>query len=130
MEDRNDQNLHEGSVSDALFGTSSDAIIEGLHQGVLTAQSFNGATEEDTGRADDKNQIVNEQDQNEITNALVNDEFSSSTSNQASQSVAGNNQPMSKSEAQAILSENNHLDEAGDTESSVIPANSEKDKIN
>ncbi len=56
--------------SSPILGTSSDAIIEGLHHGDFT-------TENDTsGMATpvDKEQIVNEQDQHEIVNAGADEE--------------------------------------------------------
>lgn len=128
MEDRNEQFKNEGNVSDALFGTSSDAIIEGLHQGVLTSQAINDGTEADT--TDDKNQIVNEQDQNDITNALEEDEVINTSTDKPPLTAADYTPPMSKSEADTILSEDEHLDEAGDSEDGVSSQNLEKDKIN
>lgn len=128
MEDNNEQFKNEGNVSDALFGTSSDAIIEGLHQGVLTTQSLNDDVTEDNDG--DKNQIVNEQDQNEITNAPEDDDYSNAASTTASVPSTNSTSPMSKAEANALLTENDHLDETGDSESGVVSRNSENDKIN
>ena len=127
MEDQNRQRPVEGNVSDAVFGTSSDAIIEGLHQGILTAQSFTDAPENEPG---DRNQIVNQQDQQDITNASEDDEYTESLPDQAQERTTDNPPLMSKTEAASILSENEHLDEAGDSEEGVSSKNSEKDKIN
>ena len=128
MEEHNDQFLSEGNVSDALFGTSSDAIIEGLHQGVLTTQPASDASDE--GNTDDKNQIVNEQDQQDITNALEDDEFTPSSTEKTPSISSEYTPPITKSEAEDILSEDDHLDEAGDSEDGVSSQNLEKDKIN
>lgn len=51
--------------SSPILGTSSDAIIEGLHHGDFTTEN------DASGMASpvDKEQIVNEQDQHEIVNA-------------------------------------------------------------
>ena len=122
MEDHNMHQSSEGSVSDALFGTSSDAIIQGLHQGILQAQQVNDG---------DKNQIVNEQDQNEVTNTLEGDQYNPpSTAGQATLADTGSTSLMSKDEAQTLLSENNHLDETGDSEAGVFPENEEIKKLN
>ena len=128
MEENTDQFLSEGNVSDAVFGTSSDAIIAGLHQGVLSAQSTVDAQEEGTGN--DKNQIVNEQDQHEITNAPEDIDFTPSSMEKAAPVSAEYIPPISKSEAEDILSEDDHLDEAGDSEDGVASQNLEKDKLN
>ena len=59
--ENNNHNLKEqgeGAGSNIIFGTSSDAIEEGLHKGQFIEDKL----------IDDKNQIVNEQDQNEIVN--------------------------------------------------------------
>lgn len=128
MEERNEQHLSAGSISDALFGTSSDAIIEGLHEGVLTAQSVSDAPE--TGNIDDKNQIVNEQDQNSITNTVEDNAYTISSTDKPSHLVTDYTPPMSKTESETILAEDEHLDEAGDNEDGVSSRNIEKDKIN
>ena len=128
MEEKNGQYTNEGNVSDAVFGTSSDAIIDGLHQGMLAAQSFTDAGPETGGN--DKNQIVNAQDQNDITNGLENDDFSQLTPGSAAQAPTDDAPLMSKREANAILRESDHLDEAGDSEKGVTPQNLENDKIN
>lgn len=127
MEEKKETNQIEGSVSDAVFGTSSDAIIEGLHQGILTAQSFGDAPEGD--EPGNKNQIVNGQDQQDITNAM-DDEYAQDTTAPVAQQAPDSSPAMSKEEAASILSENEHLDEIGDSEESVSAKNSEKDKIN
>lgn len=127
MEEHNKQLPVEGNVSNAVFGTSSDSIIEGLHQGILTAQSFNDAPEGEPG---DRNQIVNQQDQQDITNASEDDEYVEPAPDQAPQRTSDNPSLMSKTEAASILSENDHLDEAGDSEEGISSTNSEKDKIN
>jgi hypothetical protein len=63
MEDKN-LNQHNISVGNnsVLFGTSSDDIEQGLHNGQFIDTS-------DTPIVDDKNKIVNEQDQNEVVNS-------------------------------------------------------------
>ena len=128
MEEKNETNQVEGSVSDAFFGTSSNAIIEGLHQGILTAQSFNDAPE--GAGPGDKNQIVNGQDQQDITNTADDDEYAQATTTPVAQQALDSSPAMSKEEAASILSEHEHLDEIGDSEEGVSAKNSEKDKIN
>jgi len=67
MEDNknvNRQNQGNANMSNIIFGTSSDAIEEGLHNG----QFLETSNETVTPGLDDKNQIVNEQEQNEIVN--------------------------------------------------------------
>lgn len=128
MEEKNETQSAAGSVSDAVFGTSSDAIIEGLHQGILAAQSFSDAPgQEEPG---DRNQIVNQQDQQDITNASEDNEHTNPAPTTTSQTTTETAAPMSKAEATAILSETDHLDEAGDSEEGISAKNSEKDKIN
>ncbi len=129
MEDKNEQYTNDGNVSDAVFGTSSDAIIEGLHQGIFTAQSDSDNQPENG--VSDKNQIVNEQDQNDITNALEDDDYNTTATNPTTTLASADTTPlMSKDEAEAILTESEHLDETRDTEAAVTPRNSENEKIN
>jgi len=59
----NQQNQENASSSNIIFGTSSDAIEEGLHSGQFIERDV-----ETNGVIDDKNKIVNEQEQNEIVN--------------------------------------------------------------
>ena len=128
MEEKNETRSVEGNVSDALFGTSSDAIIEGLHQGIFTAPSAGDNSAQEPG--DNKNQIVNQQDQQGITNALEGHQYTNSVPTATSQHLSDSPAPMSKAEAATILSESEHLDEAGDSEDGLSATNSEKDKIN
>lgn len=65
----NDQAFQEAGNSNIILGTSSDAIIDGLHSGDFTED---GATSE-ISADDDKDQIVNQQDQNEIVNPAEKD---------------------------------------------------------
>ena len=125
MEDKNETGSADGSVSDALFGTSSDAIIEGLHQGIFTGEPVSDPSGQEPG---DRNQIVNQQDQQDITNDPVSDEYTKpalTTPQTTTESAA----PMSKAEAASILSDG-PLDEAGDSEKGTSAKNSEKDNIN
>jgi hypothetical protein len=63
MENNNNQQTFvTGENSGVILGTSSDAIIEGLHQGDFVEGGPAGALPDD----DDK--IVNQQDQQEIVN--------------------------------------------------------------
>ena len=59
----NQQNQENTSLSNIIFGTSSDAIEQGLHSGQFVEPDV-----ETDGVIDDKNKIVNEQEQNEIVN--------------------------------------------------------------
>lgn len=60
----NDYSFQDAGKSNIILGTSSDAIIDGLHSEKLSEEAATG----DIGVDDDKDQIVNQQDQNEIVN--------------------------------------------------------------
>jgi len=64
-----DASLNSTDNSGIILGTSSDAIIEGLHQGNFVDLDATNAVSVD----DDKDQIVNQQDQNEIVNPVEKD---------------------------------------------------------
>lgn len=61
----NQQDKIEEINSNIIFGTSSDSIEQGLHNGEFTEEA---STASSTG-IDDKDVIVNEQEQNEVVNA-------------------------------------------------------------
>lgn len=62
--------FHPSDNSSAIFGTSSDAIVEGLHNRDFVDQNDPAST---LNADDDPNKIVNTQDQNEIVNPVEKD---------------------------------------------------------
>lgn len=65
----NEQAFQDTGSSNIILGTSSDAIIDGLHSGSFPEETATGEMSAD----DDKDQIVNQQDQNEIVNPAEKD---------------------------------------------------------
>lgn len=65
----NDHAFQDAGNSNIILGTSSDAIIDGLHSGNFAEETATG----DISADDDKDQIVNQQDQNEIVNPAEKD---------------------------------------------------------
>lgn len=65
----NDHDFQDDGNSNIILGTSSDAIIDGLHSGKFSENAATGYSSAD----DDKDQIVNQQDQNEIVNPVEKD---------------------------------------------------------
>lgn len=65
----NDHDFQDAGNSNIILGTSSDAVIDGLHSGQFSEKAATGNSSTD----DDKDQIVNQQDQNEIVNPIEKD---------------------------------------------------------
>lgn len=109
-----EKNAHQEDNSSAIFGTSSDAIVQGLHNGAFTEQ------EDATGQLNPKDDaiIVNEQEQNEIVNPDE-EEFTEKTLEKAPVATTKENQGISDD-----VIEGDAIDDGIDNEDDPLQAKS------